>query len=134
MKTHRQFEVDVLRMVLASVHNREIEKRGKSGESELTEEEIIEVLRKEAKKRKEAMEIYEQAGRGELSNKEKRELAIIESYLPRPLDEAEIEAVVKEVIDSGTKDFGQIMKAVISRVGGRAEARVLSEIVKKLLA
>lgn len=133
MKTHRQFEVGTLRMVLSAVHNREIEKQGKSGHPELTEEEVVEVLRKEVKKRREAAEIFTKANRGDLAEKEEKELKAIGVYLPKGLSEEELTAIVQEVINSGAKNFGEVMKGSMAKIGGRAPAGEVSEIAKKLL-
>jgi len=119
-------------MVLASVHNREIEKRTKSKET-ITEEEVLDILRKEVKKRKEAIEIYGGAGRSDLKDKEVDELEVLVSYLPPELDEAEVEKVVKSVISSGVREFGKVMKEVMKQLAGRAEARRVGELVKKNL-
>ena len=85
MKAGDSFRVGTLRMVSAALHNKEIEKKSKGKESELTDEEAIEVFIKEAKKRKEAIEIYAKAGRQELADKEKKELEIISAYLPEQM-------------------------------------------------
>lgn len=132
LKSGDSLKVSTLRMVLAAVHNREIEKRSKSKEA-LTDEEIVDVLRKELKKRKEAIEIYGNAGRNDLKEKETGELEIIQSYLPPELGDEEIEKIVRKVISPQKKEFGQVMKEVVREVAGRAEARRVSEIVKKNL-
>ncbi len=133
MRSRSQFEVGVLRMLLSSIHNREIEKQGKTGSPDLSEDEVIDVLRREAKKRKEAMDIYMKANRRDLGEKEGRELEIIKRYLPKEMADAEIEAIVKEVIASGAKDFGGVMKAAMAKIGGEAEASRVAEVVKQLL-
>ena len=168
LKGKREFEVGVLRFLNASLHNKEIEKRGKPGsrisaypdkvgiktqlaeislpskglQPELSDEEIIEVLHKEAKKRKEAIEIYAKGGRNDLAQKETQELEIIQKYLPEQLSEKEIEKVVKAVIEKiGAKDakgfgraMGEVMKE-LSAVGGKgnADAKIVSEIIRKQL-
>ncbi len=133
MKNHRQFEVETLRMVLSAVHNREIEKQGKSGNPQLTEEEVVEVLRKEVKKRKEAAEIFTKANRGDLAEKEEKELGFLGVYLPKGLSEEELTAIVQEVVNSGAKNLGEVMKGSMAKIAGRAEAGEISEIAKKLL-
>src|SRR3989304_8680800 len=80
LKANESLKVEVLRGLLAAVHNREIELRGKG--KELSEEEVLMVLGREAKKRKEANQIYSEAGRNDLAKKESRELEILKSYLP----------------------------------------------------
>ncbi len=142
LKANESLKVEVLRGLLSAIHNREIELRGKGGPArnaplavagELTEEEIILVLGKEAKKRKEAAEIYTKAGRQDLGDKEIKELDIIKAYLPSELSETEIEAVVRKIVDQGTADFGKVMGAVMKEVAGRAQAGVVKGIVERVL-
>ncbi|MBI1838746.1 MAG: GatB/YqeY domain-containing protein [Candidatus Colwellbacteria bacterium] len=131
LKSADSFGVGVLRMLLSSLKNREIEKRAQ--ESGLTDEEIVEVLRKEAKKRREAADIYLKSGRNDLGEKELAELNLIKSYLPPEIDLKEIEGAIRKVIDSGTRDFGTVMKEAMKELKGRAEAGTVSEIVRKLI-
>lgn len=137
LKSKDSFRVGVLRLLAASLHNRSIEKRGKTGQSVLTDEEALEVLQKEAGKRKEAARLYVQGNRNELAERENNELKIIEKYLPAQLTEEGLNAVIKEVISqTGAKnqeDFGKVMGAVMKQVKGRAEAGAVSEIVKRNL-
>ncbi len=132
MKGGDSFKVGTLRMVVSAIQNREIEKRAKSSDP-LTEEEMIEVLRREVKKRRESIEIYGNAGRSDLKEKEELELKIIQSYLPAELTEDEIEHIVAEAISGGEKEFGKIMKTVKEQIGGRADGKLVSDIVKKHL-
>lgn len=125
--------VGVLRLTLSALHNEEIAKRGSGGGGSLTDEEILAVLKKEAKKRKEAIEIYERAGRRDLLEKEKKELEIIQEYLPAEVERSIIEATVQKIIDSGIKDFGAVMREAMKELKGRAEGTTVAEIVKKLL-
>lgn len=132
MKEGNSFKVGTLRMVVSSIKNREIEKRAKSPDP-LTEEEIMEVLRREVKKRRESIEIYGNAGRGDLKEKEELELKVIQSYLPAELTEEEVERIVTEVVSGGERELGKIMKAVKEKIGGRADGKLVSEIIKKHL-
>ncbi|HZX00898.1 MAG TPA: GatB/YqeY domain-containing protein [Candidatus Paceibacterota bacterium] len=132
MKEGNSFKVGTLRMVVSSIKNREIEKRAKSSDP-LTEEEIMEVLRREVKKRRESIEIYGSAGRGDLKEKEELELKVIQSYLPAELTKEEVEHIVAEAMAGGEKEFGKIMKAVKEVIGGRADGKLVSEIIKKHL-
>ena len=132
MKGGDSFKVGTLRMVVSSIKNREIEKRAKSSDP-LTEEEIMEVLRREVKKRRESIEIYGSAGRGDLKEKEELELKVIQSYLPAELTKEEVEHIVAEAMAGGEKEFGKIMKAVKEVIGGRADGKLVSEIIKKHL-
>ena len=137
LKAGKSFEAGVLRMLLSAVHNKEIEKRGKGLEPALSEEEITEVLAKEAKKRKEAVEIYSKAGRDNLAEKEAEELKIVKFYLPPELNREEIEKAVERAVKktgaSGPKDIGKAMGEAMKELKGRAEAGTVSEIVRKKL-
>jgi len=132
LKAGIPLKVSTLRMLLAAIHNREIEKRSKN-KDELTDEEVVDILRKEVKKRKEAMEIYGKANRADLKDKEEAELKIIESYLPPEMAYEEIEKVVRNIISSGEKDFGRVMKEAMKQLTGRVEAGRVSEVVKSSL-
>lgn len=141
LKSGDSFRVGVLRMLLSALHNKEIEKKGKGLPAQagqdfvLTEDEVIDVLMKESKKRKEAGEIYSKAGRSDLSEKEAKELEIIKRYLPEQLGEEEIEKAVKAAIEKigadNIKDFGKVMAEAMKELKGRADASSISEMVKK---
>lgn len=127
---------ETLNMLKSAIKYREIELRA-SGK-ELTEDEIISVIQKEIKKRREAIELYEKGGRGDLVSKEKRELEILESYLPKQLSEEEIETIAREVINSigatSPSDVGKVMKEIMPKVKGRADGNVVKKIVENLLS
>lgn len=126
-------KAETLRGLAASIHNEEIARRSKEGEGELHYEDALAVLRREAKKRKEAADIYRDAGREDLEGKESRELKIIEFYLPPPLDQAKVEKIVEKVISTVGDNYGRVMGAVMKDVDGRADAKLVTEIVKKHL-
>jgi len=130
-----------LRMVLAAIHNREIEKRGRGNSEnseELTEEEVLEVIRREAKKRKEAIELYTKGGRPELAEQETAELEIIKKYLPQELSDGELENIISEVMakvkPQSDKDFGKVMGEVMKLTKGRADSKKVGELVRQKLA
>lgn len=137
MKACKEFETGVLRMLLSSLHNKEIEKKGKSGDSMLLDEEVIEVLSKEAKKRKEAAELFNNAGRQELGEKELRELELVKKYLPEQISAEEIEKVVKAAVEKTgaktVKEFGKVMAEAMKDLKGKADASAVSEAAKKFL-
>lgn len=134
VKAGESLKIETLRGILADVHNAEIEKRTKGKDEELTDDEILSVLTKEAKKRKEASEVYKGADRKDLQDKEDKELTVIELYLPPQLETPEIEAMVEKIIkEVGGDNFGKVMQGVMQEIGGRAEAKVVSEIVKAKL-
>ena len=132
MKAKDKVKLSTIRMINSLIKNAEIEKRG-----ELTDEEIIQLLMKYAKQRKESIEMYEKGGRQDLVEKEKAELAVVESYLPKQMSEEEIREIVKQTIEevgaSSVKDMGKVMKAVMPKVKGRADGSVVNRIVKELL-
>lgn len=130
----------VLRLLSAAILNKEKDKRYKSGKAEdvsLTDEEIIDVIASEAKKRKEALELYEKGARLDLANKEKAELEILKNYLPEQLSEGELRALIKEAIEKTgakeQKDMGRVMAILMHQVKGRADGSLVSKIIKDLL-
>lgn len=132
LKSGEALRVETLRGLLSAIHNREIELRG--GGTELDEEEMINVLSREAKKRKEASQIYSQAGRTDLADKEIKELEIVKTYLPPEMSPSQIEEIARLAVESGASGFGQVMQAVMKEVKGRAEAGTVKEIVERILA
>ena len=125
--------VSTLRMVKAAVQNREIEKGG-----ELTDEELTKALQSLVKQRRDSVEQYEKAGRAELAEKERAEIAVIEEYLPRAASREEIEqAVAAAVAETGAtsmKEMGAVMKAAQGKLAGRnADGRAVSDLVRKRL-
>jgi hypothetical protein len=132
LKEKNELQVSTLRLLLAEIHNRQIEKQ-----AELTEEDIVAVLRKEAKKRQESVEAYEKGGRQGLADKESKELLILSKYLPQEMSPQELEKIVKEVIvevgAQGAGDFGKVMGGVMGKVKGQIDGAKVSEAVKKLL-
>lgn len=135
MKEGRAFELGILRMLLAAVHNKEIEK-GAQKEG-LADADILAVLRAEAKKRRDAIELYGKGGREDLKKKEEGELAVIEGYLPVAASQEEIEKAVDaalRLMEAPTlKDMGKIISVAMKQLQGRAEGSSVSEMVKKRL-
>ncbi len=133
MKAKDHAKVSGLRMVLAALKNREIELRG-----EVDDAECVKVLMKLAKQRAESIEMYEKGGRTDLADKEKAELATIETFLPKQMSDGELAKLVLETISevgaSDAKDMGKVMKAISPKVAGRADGRKVSEAVKAELA
>ena len=123
-----------LRMALAAVTTEEVS--GKVAR-ELTDDDVLKVVAKEAKKRKEAATAYVDAARPELAAKEEAELAILEGYLPAQLDDAELEALVAQAVAetgaTGMPQIGLVMKAVQPLVAGRADGGRVAALVKKAL-
>lgn len=109
----------------------------KGAGKELNENKEIQLLQKLAKQRKDVLEIYEQQNRPELVKKEKEELAVIESFLPAQMSEAELEKILKSIIEktgaSSPADMGKVMGMAKSEIAGRADGKTLAQTVKKLL-
>ncbi len=132
MKARNAVKVRTLRMVIAAVKNFEVDKMG-----DATDEEVVEVIQKEAKKRREAMEEYEKAGRRDLVESEREELEVLMGYLPKQMSEEEIRSLALEIIRelgaSSPNDFGKVMKVIMPRVKGRANGKIVNRIVRELL-
>ncbi len=133
LKGKREFELSVLRMLTASLKNREIEKKSSGQAPTLTDEDVLDIFLREAKKRREAAIIFLNGGRKDLEEKELKEVEIIQRYLPAQISAEEIEKVVKKVIDSGIKDFGSAMREAMKELKGKADGKAVGESVKKLL-
>lgn len=134
MKSRDQLRMDVIRMIKAAVLNKEVELK-----RDLDDAEMSRVMTTLVKQRRESVEQFEKAQRAELAEKERREIEIIEAYLPKPLTHQELEALVASVISetgaSSMKDMGQIMKAVMARVAGQPlNGKQVSDLVKSKLS
>lgn len=121
----------LLRGLTAAIKNAEIQKKT-SGKSEpLTEEEILQVLQREAKKRKEASQLMKTGGREDLAAKEEKELKFLEEYLPQQMGEEEIKAVIERIYSSGVTDFNSLIKESMKELKGKADGQVVSKLVKE---
>jgi len=137
MKSGGEREKSTLRMAIAAVKNAAV-----AGDAavELSDDQIVAVLRAEAKKRSEAAEIYTQAGRIDAAAAEREELAVLERYLPPRMDDAELAGIIAEEIErahtagaTGPKAMGLVVKAVRGRVGDAADGSIIASRVKDLL-
>jgi uncharacterized protein YqeY len=137
MKAKEADKLTVLRSLKAKLLEKEISER-KGGEASLNDEQVVEVLMKAAKQRKESIDQFEDGGRDDLVKKEKFELKIIENYLPEMMDEDEIREEVLAQIDkmgaTGMSDMGNVMGALMGRLKGKAEGATISKIVKDELS
>ena len=118
----------VLGTILANLKNREIDLRRLA-----TDEEVVEVLRKGIKIRREAIEQYTAGGRTDLANTEQDQIAVLEEFLPPAVDPEEIRAAVREVIAGGAKDLGNVMGQIVPRYKGRADGKLINQIVREEL-
>lgn len=128
MKDRDTDRLSTLRMLHSSIKNKAIDTDG-----ELTDEDVVEVLAKEAKKRRESAEAYDEGDRPELADKERAELEIIQEYLPEPMTDDEATELVEEVIEqtgaTSRSDMGKVMGAVVPRIKGRYDASKIKDIV-----
>jgi len=133
MKSRDALRLSTIRSVLSSVKNRDIELRRELGDTEITE--TIVTL---CKQRRESIRLFKEAGRQELVDKEESELALLMGYLPQQLTREELVSLVDKAIaeTSATsgKDMGKVMKALLPSVSGRADGKLVSEVVKEKLA
>ena len=134
MKAQDAARTSTLRMVKAAMMNRKIEKG-----AELDDDDMLKLLRSLVKQRKDSVEQYEKAGRKDLADKEQAEITVIESYLPQPATEAEIQqavsAAIAETGANSMKDMGKVMKATQTALAGKnADGKLVSEIVKTKLS
>ncbi|MGZ4145745.1 MAG: GatB/YqeY domain-containing protein [Actinomycetota bacterium] len=128
MKAREQTRTSTLRMLMAAMKNTQVEKG-----HELDDDEVIDVIARETKRRRESIDAFANAGRTELVEKETAELAVLESYLPERLSDDELAALVDESIAetgaSSPKEMGQVMKALMPKLRGRADGAAVSAMV-----
>jgi uncharacterized protein YqeY len=128
-KQRDQARTLLLSTILSDIKNREIELNRTP-----TDDETAEVLRRGIKKRRESVEVYEKAGRTELAATEAAEIKALEEFLPAAVPAEEIRAVVREAIAGGAKDMGKVMGAVMPKLKGRADGKLVNQIVREELA
>jgi uncharacterized protein len=123
---------DTIRMAQNAIRQVEIDTR-----QELSAPEVVDILQKEVKKRRESIEEYERAGRDDLAGQERFEVTVLEEFLPRQLSEEELTAMIREVIAevgaSSPKDMGKVMGPVMQRVRGLADGKMVNQVVRDLL-
>lgn len=126
-------QVSVLRLVLASIVNKQKDKFNE----ELNDEEIVEVIKQEAKKIKDAIEGFEKGGRLEQAEEERKQLSFIEKYLPEQMSEEEVRKIVTEVIEENKiedmKGIGVVMKEVMAKTKGEADGKLINQIAREIL-
>jgi uncharacterized protein YqeY len=134
MKSRNSVVAETIRMVLTAITNEEVAGKEKK---ELSDAEVITVLTREAKKRREAAEAFEQGGRADRAAAERAEGEVIASYLPAQLSEAEIKNLIAETIAavgaSGPADMGKVMGGLKAKVAGKADGALVSSLVKEAL-
>lgn len=132
MKGRDAVTLSTLRLLLSAVHNEEIKAR-----KELTAEEIQKTVATLCKQRHESIELFRKGGREELAQKEEAELAVLKRFLPQPLSEDEVRALIQVCIDEADaknlQDLGRVMKLIMPRVSGRSDGKRVNELAKAML-
>jgi uncharacterized protein YqeY len=133
MRAKDSLRLNTIRQIRTSVKNKEIDER-----RELDDQEIIGVISMLVKQRKESAQLYREGARPELAEKEEQELAVLQEFLPAQLGEEEIRSIIEEAVTetgaASVKDMGKVMKVVTGRTLGRADGRLVSELVKVRLS
>jgi uncharacterized protein YqeY len=135
MKARNELTTATLRMALTAISTEEV--AGKQAR-ELSDDEVTKVLTREAKKRREAAEAFDAAGRGELADRERAEGTVLDTYLPSQLDDAELTEIVRAAIDesgvTAPNQLGAVMRLVVPNVAGRADGKRISDEVRRQLS
>lgn len=136
MLARDKLKTSVLRLLLSAINYHEIRTGGAGYQA--TDEDVLSVIQKEAKQRRESIEQFKLAGRQDLVNKETKELEILQTYLPAQMNEEEIRTFVKEaIVETGAttiQDMGKVMAALMNKIKGKAEGSLVSQIVKEELS
>lgn len=133
MKSNDKVRLSTIRMIRSALKNKEIEVRKK-----LEDEEIVKVIQVMVRKGEESVEQFQTGGRMDLVEKEKSEIDILKSFLPQPLSQEEILKIIDQCIQetqaSSPRDIGKVMKSVIPKIGGKADGKLVNQLVKERLS
>lgn len=133
MKKGDSVRVDTLRFLLAAIRNMAITKYGAAGESSVTDADILDVIKKQAKTHRESIDAFTTGNRPELAAKEQKELAVLEAFLPKEVSDEELKKILAPVAASGEKNFGLLMKQAMAAVGGKAEGGRVALLLRQML-
>jgi uncharacterized protein YqeY len=133
MKSNDKLRLSTIRMVRSALKNKEIELRKK-----LEDEEVVKVIQVMVRKGEESVEQFQTGGRTDLVEKETKEIEILKSFLPQPLSQGEILEIIDQTIQetqaSSPKDIGKVMKSVMPKIGGKADGKLINQLVKERLS
>jgi uncharacterized protein YqeY len=133
MKSSDKLRLSTIRMVRSALKNKEIDLRKK-----LEDEDIVKVIQVMVRKGEDSVEQFQAGGRVDLVEKEKAEIEILKSFLPQPLSQEEILKIIDQSIQetqaSSLKDIGKVMKSVMPRIGGKADGKLINQLVKERLS
>jgi hypothetical protein len=133
MKSGDKPRVEALRFALAGLNSFQKEKQAKTPDAVITDEEVVSVLQKEVKKRKDSIELFREGKRDDLVEKEEGDLTVISVYIPKELSRAELEKIVSDVIAGGATDFNSVMKETMKVAKGRTDGKTAGEVIKAKL-
>ena len=137
MKAGDKGKLGAIRLIQAALKDKDIEARG-NGKEPLSDEEILALLQKMVKQRKDSLEIFQQQNRADLAQKEAEEIAVIEKFLPRQLSETELKDALSKIIAetgaSSPADMGKVMGVATKQLAGKADGKAISAAVKELLS
>ncbi|MFC4352303.1 GatB/YqeY domain-containing protein [Fodinicurvata halophila] len=138
MKSKDQTTLSTVRLILAALKDRDIQARTDGNSDGLSEDQILEMLQKMVKQRRESVDFYEKGGRADLVEKEKAEIKVIERFLPQPMSEEEIRTAVDQAVSrlgaDSVKDMGRVMGDLKQRYAGRMDFTRASQMVKQQLS
>lgn len=133
MKNQDKFKLSVIRMIRSAVKNVEIDQK-----KTLDDNEVLEILNREIKQRKDSLQEFEKADRGDLAETVRKEIEVIAVYMPQQLTQEEIHAIVQQTIQetgaSSKADLGKLMSALMPKVKGRADGKLVNQLVQQLLS
>ena len=130
MKSGDKARVEALRFALAGLNSFQKDKQVKTPDATITDDEVVSVLQKEVKKRKDSIKLFRQGNRDDLVAKEEGDLAVIAVYIPKELSRAELEKIVSDVIAAGATDFNAAMKETMKVAKGRSDGKTVGEVIK----
>jgi len=134
LKAGKKDRVETLRFLLSAVRNAAIAKYNAQAETKLTDADVIDVVKKQIKTHRESVEAFEKAGRKELADKEKTQLAILTELAPKELSDEELKKLLMPIVASGEANFGLLMKQAMAAVSGQADGGRIAGILKQLLS
>ena len=133
LKSNDKLRLSTIRMIRSALKNKEIELRKK-----LEDEDVVKVIQAMLRKGEESVEQFQTGGRMDLVEKEKKEIEILKSFLPQPLSQEEILKIIDQSIQetqaSSLKDIGKVMKSVMPKIGGKADGKLINQLVKERLS
>lgn len=131
MKSRNSMRVGTLRFLISAVKKFQIDSYLPGSKDSLTDNDVMNIIKKQVKTHKESIEVFSKAGRQDLQKKEEDELQILLSYLPEQMTESDIREVVKRVVSQGSQNFGQVMGMVMKELKGKADGAQVKDIVKE---